>query len=162
MPIPPRQIAPEVRRRTMKVWGLTARQAQDTFGALQSSTDLQCAISDLTAATDLLVRYLKADRIPAVVRKQIPALGGVTLVSLLKQGDTKTLLTTCGDMFRFEGPRADRKCCERPFRAGTRGGVSPIPIGLTGLPSAVHTAQAPAPQSSNSGGAPNMLSDRDA
>ena len=96
------QIAPEVRHRTAKVWGLTPRQVQDTFGALQSSTDPQCAISDLTAATDLLVRYLKADRIPAVVRKQIPARGGVSLMSLLKQGDTQTLRTTCGDMFRFE------------------------------------------------------------
>ena len=86
----------------MKVWGLTPRQAENTFGALQSGTDVQCAVSDLTAATDLLVRYLKADRIPVVVRKQIPARGGESLMSLLKQGDTKTLLTTCGGMFRFE------------------------------------------------------------
>lgn len=96
------QIAPGVRHRTMKVWGLTPRQVENTFGALQSGTDVQCAVSDLTAATDLLVRYLKADRIPVIVRKQIPARGGVSLMSLLKQGDTKTLLTTCGDMFRFE------------------------------------------------------------
>ena len=96
------QIAPGVRDRTIQVWGLTPTQADDTFGALQSSTDLQCAISDLTAATDLLVRYLKTDRIPVVVRKQIPTRGGVSLVSLLKQGDTKMLLTTCCDMFRFE------------------------------------------------------------
>ena len=86
----------------MKVWGLTPQQVENTFGALQSGTDVQCAVSDLTAATDLLVRYLKPDRIPVIVRKQIPARGGVSLMSLLKQGDTKTLLTTCGDMFRFE------------------------------------------------------------
>ena len=97
-----RQIAPEVRHRTMKVWGLTPRQVENAFGALQSGTDVQCAVSDLTAATDLLVRYLKADRIPVVVRKQIPARGGESLMSLLKRGDTKALLTTCGDMFRFE------------------------------------------------------------
>lgn len=96
------QVAPEVRRRTIRVWGLTPRQVDDTLGALQSSTDLQRAISDLTEATDLLVRYLKDDRIPGVVRKQIPTRGGVTLMSLLKQGDTKTLLATCDDMFRFE------------------------------------------------------------
>ena len=88
--------------RTVEVWGLTPRLAEDTWGALQSSTDLQRAISDLAATTDLLVRYLKADRIPSVVRKQIPAHGGTSLISLLKQGDTKTLLATCGDMFRFE------------------------------------------------------------
>ena len=96
------QVDPEVRHRTMRVWGLTPREVQDIFGALQSSTNLQRAISDLTTATDLLVRYLKADRIPGVVRKQIPTRGGVSLISLLKQGDTKTLLATCGDMFRFE------------------------------------------------------------
>lgn len=96
------QIAPEVRHRTMNVWGLTARQVDNTLGALHSSTDVQCAVSELTAATDLLVRYLKAERIPVIVRKQIPARGGVSLMSLLQQGDTKTLLTTCGDMFRFE------------------------------------------------------------
>jgi len=95
------QIAPEVRHRTMKVWGLTPRQVENTFGALQG-TDVPCAVSDLTAATDLLVRYLKADRIPVVVRKPIPARGGESLMSLLTQGDTTTLLTTCGDMFRFE------------------------------------------------------------
>lgn len=102
--LPPgsRDIAPEVRHRTMRVWGLTPRQVDGTLGALQSSTDLKRAISDLTAATDLLVRYLKADRIPVVVRKQIPARGGASLMSLLTQGDTKTLLATCGDMFRFE------------------------------------------------------------
>lgn len=96
------QVAREVRRRTMRVWGLTPQQADDTLGTLQSSTDLQRAVSDLTEATDLLVRYLKDDRIPGVVRKQIPTRGGVSLMSLLKQGDTKTLLATCDDMFRFE------------------------------------------------------------
>lgn len=95
-------IDPEVRRQTMTVWGLTPQQVDETLGTLQSSTDLQRAISDLTAATDLLVRYLKDDRIPDVVRTQIPTRDGVSLMSLLKQGDTKTLLATCDDMFRFE------------------------------------------------------------
>jgi hypothetical protein len=35
------------------------------------------------AATDVLERYLKRDRIPAVVRRPAPLLGGVSLVDLL-------------------------------------------------------------------------------
>ena len=60
------------------------------------------ALSDLAAATDLLVRYLKPDRIPAVVRTPMAALEGVTLVDLLEQGDTKSVLAACRRMFEFE------------------------------------------------------------
>ena len=60
------------------------------------------AISDLAAVTDLLVRYLKRDRVPAVVRRPIRALDNVYLMDFLQQGDTRTLLATCRDMFRFD------------------------------------------------------------
>ena len=60
------------------------------------------ALADLAAATELLTRYLKRDRIPAVVRRPIPALGGVSLMDLLARGDTRSLLRACRDMFRFE------------------------------------------------------------
>ena len=41
------------------------------------------AVANLAAATDLLVHYLKRHRIPAVVRRPIPALGGTSLIGLL-------------------------------------------------------------------------------
>ena len=60
------------------------------------------AVAGLAAATDLLVRYLKRERIPAVVRRPIPALGGVSLMHLLDRGDTRKLQGACRDMFRFD------------------------------------------------------------
>ena len=57
---------------------------------------------DLAAATDLLVHHLKRDRIPAVVRRPIPALDGVSLLDLVGRGDTGAVLATCRDMFRFD------------------------------------------------------------
>ena len=91
------------RDRMVNIWGFTAEQADDTLGAWHlQSTDLKSAISDVTSATDLLVRYLKSDRINYVVRRRIPACDGVSLITMLKQGDTERLLKTCADMFRFE------------------------------------------------------------
>jgi hypothetical protein len=59
------------------------------------------AVSDLAAATDLLVRYLKRDRIPAVVRRRSALLDGRSLLELAAAGRTRDLLRACRDMFRF-------------------------------------------------------------
>jgi predicted transcriptional regulator len=59
-------------------------------------------ISDLAAATDLLVHYVKRDRIPAVVRRPIPAKNNVSIVDLLERGDTQLILATCREMFDFQ------------------------------------------------------------
>lgn len=98
--------------RTMDVWGWSQAEAARLFGVsrqaigkwLQHGPPSERAgpLADLAAATDLLVHYLKRDRIPAVVRRPIPALGGVSLTELLTRGDTSTLLAACRDMFRFE------------------------------------------------------------
>ena len=63
-------------------------------------------IADLAAATDLLVRYLKRDRIPAVVRRAIPARQGVSLVDLIRDGQTREVLRTCQEMFDFDTAQA--------------------------------------------------------
>jgi len=60
------------------------------------------AIADLVAATDLLVRNLKPERIPVVVRRPVPALGGASLMDALARGDTRSVLDVCRDMFRSE------------------------------------------------------------
>ncbi len=59
------------------------------------------AISDLSASTDLLVRHLKRERIPAVVRRPSPQLGGLSLLDLLAGGHTREILVTCRSMFQF-------------------------------------------------------------
>ncbi len=101
---------------TLEVWDLSQAEAARHFGVSRQaigkwlhhgvppgrSMAISQAISDLAAATDLLVRYLKRDRVPAVVRRPIPALDEVSLMGLLQQGDTRRLLATCRDMFRFE------------------------------------------------------------
>lgn len=102
--------------RTLKVWNISQAEAARVFGVSRQAVskwlrqgippERVTAISDLAAATDLLVLHLKRDRIPAVVRRPIQTLGGVTLMDLLAQGDTRTLLETCRDMFRFERAHA--------------------------------------------------------
>lgn len=98
--------------RTIGVWQLSQAKAAALFGVSRQAfakwlqrgvpADHAVAVADLTAATDLLERYLKRDRIPAVVRRPIPKLDGVSLLDLLGRGDTNRLLSACRDMFDFE------------------------------------------------------------
>ena len=107
-----RRRAREALSRTLEVCNISQTEAARVFGVSRQAVskwlrqgippERATAISDLAAATDLLVLHLKRDRIPAVVRRPIQTLGGVTLMDLLAQGDTRTLLETCRDMFRFE------------------------------------------------------------
>ena len=111
-----RRRACEAFARTLEVWNVSQTEAARVFGVSRQAVskwlrqgippERATAISDLAAATDLLVLHLKRDRIPAVVRRPIRTLGGITLMDLLAQGDTRTLLETCRDMFRFERAHA--------------------------------------------------------
>ena len=98
--------------RTSETWGLSQAELARLFGVSCDeigqwrrrgvSRARVGAVSDLAAATDLLVRYLEQDRIPAVVRRPIPAIDGASLVDLLERGDTGAVLAACRDMFRFD------------------------------------------------------------
>lgn len=98
--------------RTTEAWGLSQAEAARLFGVSRQAvgkwrrrgvpSERAGAVADLAAATDLLLRHLKRDRIPAVVRRPIPALDGVSLVELLGRGDTRAVLAACRDMFRFD------------------------------------------------------------
>ena len=102
----------EVFRRTTQTWGLSQAEAARLFGVSRRAigqwrlrgvpSDRAGAIADLAAATDLLVRHLKRDRIPAVVRRPMPALGGASLVDLVGGGDARAVLAACRDLFRFD------------------------------------------------------------
>ena len=102
--------------RTMEVWGLSQAEAARLFGVSRQAIgkwlrrgippDRARAISDLAAATDVLVHFLERDRIPAVVRRPIRALEEASLMDLLARGDTRRLLAACRDMFRFEHAHA--------------------------------------------------------
>ena len=98
--------------RTIEVWDLSQAEAARLFGVSRQAVGKWLRqgvpsvragfVADLAAATDLLVRHLKRGRIPAVVRRPIPALDGASLVDLLAQGDTRAVLAACRDMFRFD------------------------------------------------------------
>ena len=97
------------REKTIRIWRLDRSETDRIFDGSKSVVDkwrrhgfLPDAIADLDATTDLLCRYLKEDRIPSVVRRSIRARDEVSLIEMLEQGDSKTLLATCRDMFRFE------------------------------------------------------------
>ena len=85
--------------RVLSVWGLSQAEAARLFGISRQAfgkwlakgvpAERATAIADLSAATDLLVHYLKRDRIAAVVRRPIPALKGVTLLELVARWRTR-------------------------------------------------------------------------
>jgi predicted transcriptional regulator len=99
--------------RILAAWGLSQSEAGRRFGVSRQAvakwltsgipSERVEAVADLSAATDLLVRYLKRDRIPAVVRRPIAAAGGVSLLDLLSANRHREVLTTCRDMFDFSG-----------------------------------------------------------
>ena len=98
--------------RTLGVWDVSQSQAARLFGVSRQAVskwlaqgapaERAQAIADLAAATDLLVRYLKRDRIPAVARRPVPAANGDSLIDLLGQGRTPELLALCRAMFSFD------------------------------------------------------------
>ena len=98
--------------RTLTVWDVSQSEAARLFGVSRQAlskwlvqgapAERAEAIADLAAATDLLVRYLKRDRIPAVVCRPVPAANGDSLIDLLGQGRTPELLTLCRAMFSFD------------------------------------------------------------
>lgn len=98
--------------RVLQVWGLNQSEAAKLFGVSRQAlskwlakgvpSDRVQMIADLAAATDLLVRYLKRDRIPAVVRRPAAALDGRSLVDLVAASRTRDVLETCRSMFEFQ------------------------------------------------------------
>jgi len=107
-----RQRAGRALGRILDVWGLNQSDAGRLFGVTRQAVskwlaggvpaERSEAIADLAAATDLLVRHLKRDRIPAVVRRPAPALGGKSLVDLFATSSTRDVLEACRSMFDFE------------------------------------------------------------
>ena len=107
-----RRLAGRSLKRVFATWKLSQAEVARLFGVSRQAVGKwltqgapagrASAVADLDAATELLTRYLKRDRIPAVVRTPIPALDGDSLMDLLARGETRVLLTTCRDMFRFE------------------------------------------------------------
>ena len=102
--------------RILAVWGLNQSEAADLFGVARQAVSKWLdrgvpavraeTIAELAAATDLLVRHVKRDRIPAVVRRPSAALGGKSLVDLVATSRAHDVLEACRSMFDFEQAQA--------------------------------------------------------
>src|SRR5690606_17623283 len=81
--------------RVLSVWGLSKSEAARLFGVSRQAlgkwvdagvpVERAAAVADLGAATDLLVRRLKRERIPAVVRRPFDRADGRSLVDLVAE-----------------------------------------------------------------------------
>lgn len=97
--------------RLLRVWGLSRAEAGTAFGVSRQGFskwleqgvpgERASAVADVGRATDLLAHHLKRDRIPAVVRRAAPALGGRSLLEVLAAGETFELLAAVRSMFDF-------------------------------------------------------------
>jgi hypothetical protein len=94
----------------LEVWGLNqsdaarmfsvSRQAIAKWSATGPPSERAAALADLSAATDLLVRYLRRERVPAVVRRPVDAAGGRTLLQIATSSPAEALVR-CREMFDF-------------------------------------------------------------
>lgn len=97
--------------RIFAVWGLSQADAAELFHVSRQAIGKWRsrgvpagrieAVSDLAAATDLLLRHLKRDRIPAVVRRRSAELGELSLLDLVAAGRFREVRDACRQMFRF-------------------------------------------------------------
>ncbi len=102
-------------QRILVVWRLSKADAARLFGvtrqAVQKWTlegvppERLTAVGDLAAATDLLLRYLRPDRIPTVVRRPFDDAGGRTLLELAGEDPAVALAHTRAmfDVSRAQG-----------------------------------------------------------
>jgi len=98
-------------RRFLEVWSLSGAEASRLFGVSRQAlskwltngvpADRLEMMADLAGATDLLVRYLEVDRIPATVRRKAARLDGGSLLDLVGAGNSRGALEACRAMFDF-------------------------------------------------------------
>ncbi|NOY56817.1 MAG: hypothetical protein GXP34_12660 [Actinobacteria bacterium] len=104
-----RRLRTEPLERFIELWDLSRSAAARIFGVSRQAfakwltsgppASRAVSIADLAAATDLLDRYVKRERIPAVVRRQAPALGGRSLLELAETEGTREVLEAVRAMF---------------------------------------------------------------
>ena len=107
-----RRRSAEALSRVLAVWQLNRSDAARLFGVSRQAVskwfehgvpaERAAAVADLAAATDLLVHHIKRERIPAVVRRKAPGLGGLSLLELIETGAHERVLQACRAMFEFD------------------------------------------------------------
>jgi hypothetical protein len=99
----------------MATWALSQADVARLFGVSRQAigkwlaggapAERAAAVADLESASELLVRYLRRDRIPAVVRRPAEALAGASLLDLAGR-DPAEALAAVRAMFDFRGVHA--------------------------------------------------------
>ncbi len=102
--------------RVLSVWDLSQADAARLFDVSRQAigkwmhqgvpAERAEAVSDLAAATDVLLHHLKRDRIAAVVRRTASALDDRSLLDLLAGGGSAAVLAACRAMFDFSQAHA--------------------------------------------------------
>ncbi len=118
------QLADELERRlsgrrlerVMRLWMLSRAELGALFGVSRQAVskwlrdgvppDRAEQVADVEAVTDLLERYLKRERIPAVVRRRADRLGQSSLVELVSAGHSHEALRLTRQMFAFTDAHA--------------------------------------------------------
>ena len=102
------RLRPAPLERLMSTWDLSAAATARLFGVSRQAVakwrgsgvppDRLVALADLAAATDVLERYVRRDRIPAVVRRPAEHLGGRSLLELAEEGRHTEVRRAVDDM----------------------------------------------------------------
>ena len=97
--------------RIMRRWSLSRAELGALFGVSRQAVSKWLTsgvpgerveqVATVAAITDLLERHVKADRIPAVVRRRSPGLGDRSLLELVSQGHSSEALEFTRQMFTF-------------------------------------------------------------
>ncbi len=101
--------------RLMRLWALSAGDVARIFGVSRQAiskwrhtgipAERMPAVADLATATDLLDRYVKRERIPAVVRRSAEVLGGRSLLDVAleqKYEEVRVAVTGMFDLRRVQ------------------------------------------------------------
>jgi hypothetical protein len=95
--------------RLTTIWGLSNAEAARMFGVSRQAfskwfengipSERATAVADLDAATSILSRKLKRERIPAVVRRAAPSLMGKSLYAIACEGRHREVREAVSAMF---------------------------------------------------------------
>jgi hypothetical protein len=95
--------------RLMRLWGLSEGEAARALGVSRNElmawlrtgvpSDRATAVADMAAATDVLDRHVRMDRIPGVVRTPAPLLGGYSLYDMACEGRHTEVRAAVTEMF---------------------------------------------------------------
>lgn len=106
-----RQLSGRQLERVVRLWSLSRTELGALFGVSRQAVSKWIAdgvpaerapqVADLEAVTDLLDRYLRRDRIPAVVRRRADRLDGLSLMELIAAGRSSDALRLTRQMFAF-------------------------------------------------------------